>query len=180
LRETAQDIIAEADRMETWVRALLDYSRPLSGRPETVELNAIIKTSLEDFKRKMDKCGITVSTQLGVTLPYVQGHSSTFGQVFNSLLANALDAMPGRGQLMVTSRLAADRRHVEVRISDSGKGIEAGDLGKVLKPFYTTKPKGMGVGLPLAKRIIERHGGTLAIASSAGVGTTVTLEFVAV
>jgi signal transduction histidine kinase len=68
---------------------------------------------------------------------------------------------------------------VEVRISDTGKGIEPGDLDKVMKPFYSTKAAGIGVGLPLTKRIIERHGGTLAIASSARVGTTVTLQLVA-
>ena len=179
LRETAQDIITEADRMEKWVRELLDYSRPVSGRLETVELNSIIETSLEHFTREMDKCGIAASTQLAATLPRVQGHSSTFGQVFNSLIANALDAMPGRGQLTVASRLTHDRKHVEVSINDTGTGIATDDLGKVLKPFYTTKSKGMGVGLPLAKRIIERHGGTLTLASSAGVGTTVTLKLVA-
>ena len=178
-RESAQDIIAEVDRVENWVRELLNYSRPVSGRLETVELNPIIQTSLENFTRELDKRGIVVSTQLAATLPRVRGHSSLFGQVFNNLIANALDAMPWHGRLTVASRLAADRKHVTISISDTGKGIEPGDLDKVMKPFYTTKAKGMGVGLPLTKRIIERHGGTLAISSSAGVGTTVTLQLVA-
>jgi two-component system sensor kinase FixL len=68
---------------------------------------------------------------------------------------------------------------VTVSISDSGKGIEPRDLEKVMKPFYTTKAKGLGVGLPLTKRILERHGGTLSISSQAGVGTTVTVQLIA-
>jgi signal transduction histidine kinase len=178
-RESAQDIIAEVDRVENWVRELLDYSRPVSGGLETVELNSIIETSLEHFAREMDKCGVALSKQFAAALPRVRGHSSLFVQAFNNLISNALDAMPGHGQLTVASRLTDDRRHVEVRISDTGKGIEPGDLDKVMKPFYSTKAAGIGVGLPLTKRIIERHGGTLAIASSARVGTTVTLQLVA-
>jgi signal transduction histidine kinase len=109
----------------------------------------------------------------------VQGDLGLLGQVFNSLIVNALEAMPRPGRLTVSSRLAPDRKHVEVSFSDTGTGIGSAELGKVLKPFHTTKPKGLGLGLPLARRIVERHGGTLAIASTAGAGTAVTLRFIA-
>jgi signal transduction histidine kinase len=179
LRESAQDIIAEVDRMEQWVRELLGYSRPAGGALETVALNPLIRRSLGNFAREMDKRNIDVSAQLEETLPAVRGDLGLLGQVFNSLIVNALEAMPGRGRLTVGSRLADDHRHVEVSFRDTGTGIEAAELGKVLRPFHTTKPKGLGLGLPLAKRILERHGGTLAIASTAGAGTAVTLRFVA-
>jgi len=178
-RESAQDIIAEVDRVESWVRELLNYSRPVGGGLETVEINSIIDTSLSNFTREMDRRGILVAAQLAPALPRVRGHASLFGQVFNNLIANALDAMPGEGRIALASRLADDRRHVTVSISDSGKGIEPRDLEKVMKPFYTTKAKGLGVGLPLTKRILERHGGTLSISSQAGVGTTVTVQLIA-
>jgi signal transduction histidine kinase len=177
-RESARDIIAEVDRMEQWVRELLGYSRPVGGGAETVELNSIIRRSLDNFAREMEKRNIDVSAQLGETLPVVRGDLGLLGQVFNSLIVNAVEAMPGNGRLTVSSRLAQDHRHVEVSFSDTGTGIEAGELGKVLKPFHTTKPKGLGLGLPLARRIVERYGGTLAIASTAGAGTAVTLRFI--
>jgi two-component system sensor histidine kinase HydH len=179
LRDCSHDVIAEVDRMEKWVRELLNYSRPVSGGIETVDLNPIIRRSLDNFAREIGKRSVAVSTQLAEALPTVRGHPSMLGQAFNSLIANALDAMSERTQLTVASRLADDRRHVEVSINDTGTGIAAPELSKVLKPFYTTKTEGMGLGLPLAQRIVERYGGTLAIASTAGAGTTVTLQLVA-
>jgi signal transduction histidine kinase len=93
--------------------------------------------------------------------------------VIISLIANSLDAMPDGGELTVSSRIEKSDGRVEVVIKDTGCGIPIEQMGKIFKPFYTTKSKGMGVGLSLAKRIIERHGGTLRLESEAAVGTTV-------
>ncbi len=176
-REQATDIIDEVDRVERWLRELLRYSRPVPGGIETVDINPTIRKSLGDFERETGRREIDVATDLDEIVPAVRGDASLLGQVLNSLIANALDAMEGQqGQLKLSSRFSADRRYVEVSISDSGTGIEAEDLNKVFKPFYTTKTKGLGLGLPLAKRIVERHGGALAMASTAGAGTTVTLK----
>ena len=91
-------------------------------------------------------------------------NASMLGQVINSLITNAIEAMSPRGKLAITSRLA-EHRQVEVCVIDTGAGIKAADIAAVVKPFHTTKAKGLGLGLPLAKRIVERYGGTLAITS---------------
>ena len=83
---------------------------------------------------------------------------------------------PRERELKVTSRLLKQNGKVEIVLRDTGSGIPREQIDKVFKPFYTTKPKGMGVGLSLAKRIIERHGGTLRLGSEEGIGTAVSLR----
>jgi len=178
-RDSAQDIVFEVDQVERTVRELLTYSRPPSEKTETIELNPIIQKSLRSFGREMDRRRVEIRTRLEDPLPAVRGDSVLIGQVLNSLIANALDAMSAPGRLTVESSLAGDRRHIRVSISDTGSGIAAQELANIFKPFHTTKPKGLGLGLPLARRILERHGGTLDVASAVGSGTTVTLQLIA-
>jgi two-component system, NtrC family, sensor histidine kinase HydH len=174
-REQAEDIVAEVDRIEGWVRELLGFTRPISGKREPMDTNAVIRASLEQFKRGL-KRDIALDAKLQEPLPTVRGDTALLGQVINSLLANAADAIPVSGQIRVTSRLAADGRHVEVDVADNGSGIDAANVDRVFKPFFTTKPRGLGLGLPLARRVLERYGGTLAVASVPGAGATFTVR----
>lgn len=176
-REPAQEIIAEVDRLERWVRSLLSYSRPLSGSLERVELTPILRESLGNFARDMERRNIAGTLDLQQPLPTVQGDATLLGQVMNSLLANALEAMVEGGRLTLSGKLEAGGKHVVIGVTDTGPGVEPGGLEKMFKPFYTTKPKGLGLGLPLAKRIIERFGGAIAIDSRPGAGTRVILRF---
>jgi signal transduction histidine kinase len=176
-REPAQEIIAEVDRLERWVRSLLSYSRPLSGRLEKIEINPILRESLGNFARDMERRNIAGALDLQEPLPTVEGDAMLLGQVLNSLLANALEAMLENGKITLSSGVTVGRKHVLISITDTGPGIEPAELGQIFKPFYTTKPKGLGLGLPLAKRIIERFGGTIAIDSKPGAGTRVYLRF---
>jgi signal transduction histidine kinase len=176
-REPAQDIIGEVDRLERWVRSLLSYSRPLSGILKKIELNPILRESLGNFARDMERRNIAGVLDLQEPLPAVEGDALLLGQVMNSLLANALEAMVENGKVTLSSCVAAGRKHVLISLTDTGPGVEPAVLEQIFKPFYTTKPKGLGLGLPLAKRIIERFGGTIAIDSSPGTGTRVSLRF---
>jgi two-component system sensor histidine kinase HydH len=176
-REPAQEIIAEVDRLERWVRSLLSQSRPLSGILEKIEINPILRESLGNFARDMERRNIAAALDLQEPLPAVEGDVMLLGQVMNSLLANALEAIVENGKITLSSGVAAGRKHVLIGITDTGPGAEPAELEQIFKPFYTTKPKGLGLGLPLAKRIIERFGGTIAIDSRPGAGTRVHLRF---
>lgn len=176
-REPAQEIIAEVDRLERWVRSLLSYSRPLSGSLEKIEINPILRESLGNFARDMERRHIAGALDLQEPLPTVEGDAMLLGQVINSLLANALEAMGENGKIALSSCVAAGRKHVLVSLTDTGPGVEPAELGQIFKPFYTTKPKGLGLGLPLAKRIVERFGGRIEIDSRPGAGTRVHLRF---
>jgi signal transduction histidine kinase len=94
------------------------------------------------------------------------------GQVFNSLIANAAEAIERDGSIEVTAERAA-QGHLRISIRDSGPGMSPEQLALAFKPFQTTKAKGLGIGLPLARRIVQRFGGSIALASEPGGGTTV-------
>jgi signal transduction histidine kinase len=92
--------------------------------------------------------------------------------VWLNLSANALEAMPGGGTLTLRGR-EGERGMIVVEFEDTGSGIAAEDLPRVGQPFFTTKRGGTGLGLAIAQRIVERHGGTLAVDSQPGRGTKV-------
>jgi signal transduction histidine kinase len=96
--------------------------------------------------------------------------------VFGSLVANALEAMPRGGRLVVRSRL--DRRHqlVEIRIDDTGGGLPPRARRDASAQPSTTKPRGLGMGLVLARQVVARHGGSLDLSSARGKGTTVMIR----
>lgn len=176
-RDAAIDIMAEADRLETWINELQSYSRPVGARPETVDLAAVLASACEGYSREMERRRIEWAARIPTPLPAVLGNAMLFGQLFNSLLANAVEAIQKQGRVSVSARLSADGRRVLVRLGDSGPGMTREHLAKAFRPFFTTKTKGLGVGLPLAKRIVERFGGKIAIDSEPGRGTRVDLEF---
>jgi len=172
-RETAQDIIAEADRLEAWVRNLLSYARPIADAHEAVELPALVDGALEHFDREMEKRDISRSCTLARDLPLAKGDSFLLGQVLHSLIANAVEAIEQGGSIEIAGNNVPAQRRVELTVRDSGPGMTPDQLKRVFTPFYTTKTKGMGVGLALAKRIVERFGGKIRIDSAPGRGTAV-------
>lgn len=174
-RSTAEEIIHETDRIEDWIRELLAYSKPPSGTPTPIAINDLIRSALDSLDREIGKKNVKLTAELGASSPRVHADEALLRHVLISLMTNALDAMPRGGKLIVTGRVEQNGSGVEVSIKDTGSGIPKEQIEKVFKPFYTTKPKGMGVGLSLAKRVIERHGGTLRLESEPGEGTTVFL-----
>ena len=174
--EQAEDIVREVDRVEGWIRELLGYTRPISGKRIPIDANAAIQKSVQEFQAELGKRDVQLTAELARPLPPVRGDSALLGQVINSLIANAADAISAPGRIALRSRIAPDARHVEIDVADTGVGIPPSELDSVFKPFFTTKPRGLGLGLPLAKRVLERYGGSLRVASTPGVGTTFTIR----
>jgi signal transduction histidine kinase len=160
------------DRLESWVRDLLSYSQPLAGKLEPIQVGPLVQASLQSFERDRERRGIHASARVGERLPPVTADPLMLGQVFNSLIANAVEAVDRDGRIAVTVQREGERQ-LRVSIQDSGPGMSRAQLASAFKPFYTTKARGLGVGLPLAKRIVERFGGSIAMASEPGKGTTV-------
>jgi two-component system, NtrC family, sensor histidine kinase HydH len=172
----SNDIINEVDRLEGWLRDLLTYSQPEHGTLEQVSLPEVVRRSLEAFTRETSRRGIAVAVDVPAALPRVQADEALLGQVLNSVVANALDAMPQAGSLSVRAESDSWRRQIKLTIADTGIGIPAERIEQVFTPFHTSKPKGMGVGLSLARRIIRRFGGDITIKSREGDGTTVIIQ----
>ncbi|MCB1915886.1 MAG: GHKL domain-containing protein [Rhodocyclaceae bacterium] len=177
-REAGADIVSESDRLETWVRELLSFSRPLDEQPEPVQVAPLIARCVEDFGRDLEKRRIDCRVESADGLPEVRGDALLLGQVLHSLVANAVEAINKDGRL--TLRSAGTGREVMLAIGDNGPGMSKEQLSHVGKPFYTTKARGLGVGLSQVRRIVERYGGRLEIDSEPGRGTEVRLFLMAV
>lgn len=176
VREAARDITAEVDRLTEWVRQLLTYSEQEPTRLAPVELGPLLESCLQGFERERQRRGVQLDLAIEPGLPAVRAERVRLGHAFNSLLSNALEAMPNGGSLRVAAGPAPKGRAVRVSIRDDGVGIPRDQLPRVFVPFFTSKRKGLGLGLPLVKRIVTRFGGTVAIASEPGQGTVITVE----
>ena len=106
--------------------------------------------------------------------PQIFVDQSKLKRVLTNLIQNAVDAMPDGGKLSISSTNA--QKEVLISISDTGVGIARDGMQKIWTPLYTTKAKGIGLGMAICKRIVEAHGGSISVDSVAGKGTTVTLK----
>ena len=176
-RESVSDIIAEADRLERWVRDLLLYARescrPDPIRSENVNINEVLQDTLRGYATEMEHHHVRLIADAQEPLPRVNCNAAALTQVFSSIVANALEAMPSEGQLKVTIRLDASARNAVVKFNDSGAGLAPEVAKKVFQPYFSTKRGGLGLGLALTRRIVMRCGGSIDFASVKGQGTTV-------
>lgn len=159
--------IADMDRL---VSDLLDYSRSLTLNPTTMRLNATLDELLNSLEAELPAGRIRIERDFHPDLPPLQVDVFKMEQAFGNVLRNALQAMPEGGTLRVQTGTGDSADSLSVRVQDSGPGIAADDLGKVFRPFFTTKPGGTGLGLAMAQRITEAHGGSLRACSPQGGG----------
>ncbi|OFS77080.1 two-component sensor histidine kinase [Pseudomonas sp. HMSC08G10] len=174
-QKNISDIISQVDRMSQWVRQLLQSLRPLNDDAVPVNLSQVLQESLQAFAVPLARSGVNLDVK---PLPSVQvvGHPVLLGQIFNSLIANALESMEQGGQLRVEV-VRRDRRSLTLRLSDTGRGMSDQQQRMAFRPFFTTKQGGLGVGLVLVKRIMERFAGSVRLSSREGQGTSVSLNF---
>jgi two-component system, NtrC family, sensor histidine kinase HydH len=173
--DAARDIVAQSDRLGSWVRELLAYTRPADETPQPVALEPLVRACLKEFSRECERRHIGASAHLTDHLPDVRGDSLAVGQVLRSVLANALDAVPEGGRIIVRASSDLNGRAVTLTVEDNGPGLTPDQRERVGKPFFTTKAHGMGLGLALARRVIERAGGSFRIDSEPGRGTMVSI-----
>jgi signal transduction histidine kinase/HAMP domain-containing protein len=166
----AQAMLKESDRMKRLVEELLLYTKPSRLDKKEVDLGILCEELGYYLKAKRENLALSLNIP---PLTVLMADKDKITQVFLNLLNNAIDA--ASHEISVSAKTADGR--IEIRISDDGPGIKEQDLGKVFDPFFTTKKGGTGLGLPICKRIVEDHGGTIEIIDEDGRGTTVVLVF---
>lgn len=174
-RKNIADIITQVDRMSRWVRDLLVSLRPTSDDPEAVDLVACVEDTRVAFAQQLERNSVHFHYE-GPALQWVASQPLQLTQILNSLFANAIEAMPKGGRLVAQVR-ALEGQRAELLLSDTGKGMSQQQERMVFKPFFTTKQGGLGVGLALVKRIMERFGGSISLSSREEEGTHVSLIF---
>ncbi|MGJ7517277.1 sensor histidine kinase [Pseudomonas baetica] len=169
------DIIGQVDRMSRWVRELLVSLRPVNDDHEDVDLVLTIDDALGAFEPLIKRSNVEVRFT-PKSVPPVVSQQVLLTQILNSLFANALEAMPTGGLLSIDIETPAPGQ-VSMILNDTGKGMTKQQQQMVFKPFFTTKQGGLGVGLALVKRIMERFEGSVELTSQEQEGTRVCLNF---
>ena len=174
----------ELERINGIVERLLELARPRRLNLKPVQIPALLERVLELYANQIETKQITVLREYAHDLPTIQGDGEHLYEAFLNLVTNALEAMGTGGRLTLRTGWSEDmdrlppparrapRRGVKVEIEDTGIGIALAEADKIFNPFFTTKEGGTGLGLALAYKIIEDHGGSITFRSSPGVGTT--------
>ncbi len=165
--ELATFIEEEVLRMDSTVRKSLSYIRPQEPKFEWININDVIKKALNTLSSEIRT--LRVETRLSRNLDEIQADADQIYQTILNLILNAKDATPPNGRLIIRT---GDRDNwCHICIADTGKGIEKGVLESIFKPFYSGKRGGIGLGLTIAHKVVESHGGRIRVKSIEGHGT---------
>jgi signal transduction histidine kinase len=166
------DIVSRLDTLNELMKDVLLFARPPRPRMVPVDLERLLRATAQFLVEDPALKAVRVSVTGGA--PPITGDAELLKIVFQNLFLNSAHAMRGNG--MIHAHLAVIDDVCRITIADSGPGIPADILDKIFTPFFTTKARGTGLGLPTAKRLIEAHGGRISIACPPEGGTTVTVE----
>ena len=165
-------IVDTVNHLNNRVEQILGFARPVNLNVRSENLNAIINDVLELLRPQLAANKVEARLSVGQEAYVKVDQSSVRGALMN-LILNAIEAMPQGGVLSITAEQTGETLRLE--ISDTGRGIAEEEAKKIFEPFYTTKPQGLGLGMPYAKRIIEQHGGTISLSSRPGDGATISI-----
>lgn len=154
------------------INDLLDYSRERAPSFENHEIDPIIDDTLNRIKLPPH---VTLERSRGKGIPAIRVDPGQMGQVVVNLIINAIQAMSDNGGKLYVSTAAVDG-HLILTVKDTGIGMDPVQLERVFEPLFTTKPKGIGLGMTIVKSLIEKHHGTIHVQSRRNIGTTVTVS----
>jgi two-component system, NtrC family, sensor histidine kinase HydH len=160
-RQMLAIVIKETDRLEAMARDMLDFSRPLKLDLTHGDLNEFLRETLVIVDFQAREKNVALEAEFSASLPYVEFDILRMEQVFINLVVNALQASPKGEKVLIRTYQGGGRVYIEV--VDHGPGIPVQDREKIFSPFFTTKKEGTGLGLPIALKVLNAHGGTLEV-----------------
>jgi len=175
LRSSLLSIVKAARAAEAILAELLNFARPAAYTFEPVAVGDVIRSTACMIAAKCRKHGIDVAVSLPPSLPAIRADRARLQQALLNFMLNAVESMASGGTLT----LAADALPggcVEVLIADTGCGMSAEQLEKTFQPFYSTKPKGVGLGMPISRKIVLAHRGDVTVESAPDAGTAVRIS----
>jgi len=163
VRDALGCVVRDSDRAKDIVGRMRDHIKKAPPQRQPFDLNVAVSEVIVMVRSAIASNGIAVSTQLMEKLVAIQGDRVQLQQVVVNLILNAVEAMSsieaGTRELSIKTEQA--QTGAVLSVSDSGPGIDAGNLERVFEPFYTTKSSGVGMGLSICRSIIDAHGGRL-------------------
>ena len=174
-------VVSEVDRLERILRDVLTFSRESKTDLKHLEINSIVKETLQSFIGISNEQSIQIEEELNDSLPPVFVDKDQVRQAINNLISNAMDVTSTEGKIKVKTYQEKFHEvdYVVVEVSDTGPGLTAEALNMIFEPFYTTKEIGVGTGLGLSicKKIMDEHNGLIFIDSELDEGTSFKLLF---
>ena len=175
-------ILKEADRLNKVLEGILDFTRLKPREMKEFNIHSILDRALLLNEESARQSGVVLARLYDPSLPDVIGSQDQLIQVFLNIIKNAVEVMPGGGKLTVTTRMsdmftsvqADGKKHrlIVVKVTDTGPGIKQEHLQDIFTPFFTTKDRGVGLGLALSYQIVQEHLGTIRVESQENEGTT--------
>ena len=173
-RHKLEIIMEEVSRLEAMIAEMRDFVKRPATRKEPGDFEALLDEVAEMFEDTFEAQHVSLKRRQDPKTPLVSFDSQQMRQVIINLIKNALEAMPQGGELTLATRVKPP--HLEVSISDTGQGMPPEVKANIFQPYFTTKEKGTGLGLAITQNILQEHGGSIAVDSAPGQGTTFTLK----
>ncbi len=161
------------------VQEVLDFVRPMRLHMEHTGIAEAVQSAVQLADTQARRGAIEVDIQVPAELPLIQGDQHQLAQLFTNLLANAYEAMEGRGHVAIAAGATRvedgldGREAVQVEVTDDGPGMPQDVADHVFDPFFTTKAKGSGLGLAIVRKIVDAHDGQIDLKTAPGCGTTI-------
>jgi PAS domain S-box-containing protein len=162
-QERLEIVYREAKRLIGLTRQVLDFARPTLAERRLLSVADVMGYAMTLVGGELRHSRVGVQMELSRELPFVRASKDELTQVFLNLIINAMEAMPGGGQLYIRGRAIKDT--IELTFADTGPGIEPGMEERIFEAFHTTKENGTGLGLAVSQTIIQQHGGTIAVSN---------------
>jgi len=162
----------EVERCMDILTGMLDFAKVPDNQKQLTDINSMITDILLLVSLQKKYKNVNVNENMEPALPQIMANPSGLRQVFMNIIINALQAMPNRGELSISTSVVEQGKNIMVSISDSGHGIPANDIDKIFTSFYTTKKTGTGLGLSISHGIVKGHDGFISVKTEEGKGTT--------
>jgi len=173
LKESISYIVGEVENLRRIAQEFLDLSKSAVLNKEAVLLDDILTETVGPYRKLLaDRLTFVTSIESGLRF---EGDRGKLKIAFRNLMINAIESIRNRGEIRVEARRSGDR--FLIIIADNGGGMEPAVAGRMFEPYFSTKAAGTGLGLPITKKIVEDHGGSIRIQSEPRRGTLVTIEF---
>jgi signal transduction histidine kinase len=161
VRRHQETIVSAIDKFQSWLRQLEHTCSPLELRPERVELARLVDNVAAVFRPMSDRRGLFVETRMSPLIRTVHVDPGHFEHALAAVVGNAIEASGDGMRILIGSETNGDGAHWTLFVKDNGPGIAAEALDRVFEPTYSTKRSGHGLGLAMAKKIVEMHGGQI-------------------
>jgi len=165
----------EFEQVKRVLEDLRNLAKPKPLEKFPLDVNKALRGLAESMLAGAESSGLSLETEFTFGPLWIEGDLYALNRVHRNLLTNAFQATPPRGRVVI--RTIRNNNQAIIEISDTGSGIPPERLGTIFDDYYTTKKQGLGLGLALSKKLVEQLGGTIAVSSQVGVGTTFTLSF---